>query len=521
MLRRELLLSLGVAPVLAASSPKRAFGFAHPHSRSSAVGSTRFDIDTVARLARARAQRPFVPPFARLPDRLAHASYDAYRAIRNRPDQALWRDQGLPFQVEFFHRGYGFADRVDLFEVAGGRATPIAYDPGRFESDQIPLDGLPPDLGYAGFRLHAPINRADYFDEAAVFLGASYFRSLGKNEVYGLSARGLALNTTGPGPEEFPAFTAFWIERPAPSAGSIVVHALLDGPSVAGAYRFVIRPGERTIFDVQARLYPRKSLAGAGVAPITSMFLFGPGSPHRFDDNRPAVHDSDGLQMLNGAGERLWRPLTNPNAVQDSAFEDHSPRGFGLIQRSRNLQDFEDLETRYDLRPSLWVEPRGDWGPGAVRLVELPAGLERQDNIVAFWRPQTSLEPGSEAVFDYRLSWGPPPLGPPTLAQVAQTRTGAKAVQTRLDSDPPDPTRTFSVDFVRPAPDGGWDDVQPRVWCSAGKLSAARLVPIPGQPGVRLEFQLQPGAARAVELRAELVQGGVKVSESWLYRWTA
>ena len=354
-----------------------------------------------------------------------------------------------------------------------------------------------------------------------MFLGASYFRSLGKGEAYGLSARGLAVDTTGPGPEEFPAFTAFWIERPAPGADSIVVHALLDGPSVAGAYRFVIRPGERTTFDVRARLYPRRTLAGAGVAPITSMFLFGPASARRFDDDRPAVHDSDGLQMLNGAGERLWRPLVNPGALQESAFEDRNPRGFGLIQRARSLQDFQDLEARYDLRPSLWVEPQGDWGPGAVRLVELPAALERQDNIVAFWRPAAPLEPGSEAVFDYRLNWGPPPAGPPGLAQVAQTRTGAKAVQTRSESDPPDPTRTFSVDFMRPAPDGGWAGVQPRLWCSAGVLTPGRLVPIPGQPGVRLDFQLQPGAARAVELRAELVRDGVKVSESWLYRWTA
>ena len=521
MLRRELLLGFGAAPVLAAVSPKQAFGFAHSPRRPSAVGPASFDDDTVVRLARTRAQRPFTPPFARLPDRLAHASYDAYRAIRNRPDRALWRDQGLPFQVEFFHRGYGFADRIDLFEVANGRATPIAYDPGRFESDQLPLDGLSPDLGYAGFRLHAPINRSDYFDEAAVFLGASYFRSLGKGEVYGLSARGLAVDTTGPGPEEFPAFTACWIERPAAGAGSIVVHALLDGPSVAGAYRFVIRPGERTVFDVRARLYPRRVLSGAGVAPITSMFLFGPGSARRFDDDRPAVHDSDGLQIWNGAGERLWRPLVNPLGVQESAFQDQAPRGFGLIQRSRRLQDFQDLEARYDLRPSLWVEPQGDWGRGAVHLVELPAALERQDNVVAFWRPEAPLQPGAEAAFDYRLSWGPPPAAPDSLATVAATRTGAKAVQTRAETDPPDPTRLFSVDFVRPGQDGWQAGVEPRVWSSAGELSPATLTPIPGQPGVRLDVQLQPGAARAVELRAELVRDGVKVSESWLYRWTA
>jgi glucans biosynthesis protein len=492
-----------------------------PHTQVRPVRSQPFDDQTVARQAKALARTPYLAPATDLPSALGRISYDAYRAIRNRPDRALWQNDGLPFKVEFFHRGFSFRERVDLFQVDGGQVRPILYDPGRFESDKLSLAGLPPDLGYAGFRLHAPLNRPDYFDEIAVFLGASYFRSLGRNEVYGLSARGLALNTTGPGPEEFPRFVAFWIERPAPGATAVVVHGLLDGPSVAGAYRFVITPGEHTNFEVRTQLFPRVALTGVGVAPMTSMFLFGPASSRRFDDYRRAVHDSDGLQIWNGAGEGLWRPLVNPADVEESAFRDTGPKGFGLIQRDRRLADYEDLEARYDERPSLWAEIMGDWGPGAVHLIELPTALERQDNIVAFWRPQSPLPAGSEQRFDYRLSWGPPPALAPGLARVAATRTGAAAIQTRIADDPPDPTRIFSVDFEFVSPGTRPGELSAKLWSSAGKLSPPVLTPLDDGSAVRLDFQLDPGAAHAAELRAELTRDLETVSETWLYRWTA
>ncbi len=476
---------------------------------AAAAAPEAFSADTVALLAKAASRQPFQAPTRRLPAALSQISYDAYRAIRYRPERALWRDRALPFQVELFFRGLYFPERIDLYEVDGGRRTsPIAYDSGCFESDKLSLTTLPSDLGYAGFRLHAPLNRPDYYDEAASFLGASYFRSLGRGQTYGLSARGLALNTAAPGGEEFPVFKSFWIERPAANAPSIVVHALLDSRSTTGAYRFSIRPGDWTVFDVQARLFPRVGLDSAGLAPLTSMFLFGEASARRFDDFRRAAHDSDGLQIANGAGERLWRPLSNPLTVQESAFKDHNPRGFGLIQRSRTLSDFEDLEARYDLRPSLWVEPQGDWGPGAVHLIEFPEATEHEDNIVAFWRPQAPLAPGVEHAFNYRLSWGPPPPASAGLAQVAQTRAGAGVAGG---------ARQFAIDFAGDRLDGA----QPRVWSSAGDLSTPTLTPNPRTGGVRLDFQLTPGAARVIELRAELLRSGTVASESWMYRWTA
>jgi glucans biosynthesis protein len=499
MQRRDFLLAVGAASLF---------------WRSAAAAETTpvpFDADTVAGLARARAARPYRAPPQDLPRRLASINYDAYRSIRFRPESALWKADGLPFQAQFFHRGFYFPKRVDLFQVEDGRASLIPYDPSWFISDKTDLSGLPSDLGYAGFRLHGQLNRPDYFDEIAVFQGASYFRSLGRSEVYGLSARGLALNTAGAGGEEFPDFSQFWIERPAKGAQSIVVHALLDSPSVAGAFRFAIRPGDRTVFDVEARLFPRVELKSVGVAPLTSMFLFGPASGRRFDDFRPAVHDSDGLQILNGHGEQLWRPLTNPNILQESTFLDQGPRGFGLIQRSRKLSDFEDLETRYDLRPSVWVEPQGDWGAGAVHLVEISSGREIDDNIVAFWRPQAPLQPGREHQFRYRLNWGPPP--PVGKAQVV--RTGAGEGFNAKD------VRLFTVDFADDGSKTRWDGVKPSVTTSAGTLSPPTLSPNPETGGVRVDVQLRPGSSRVAELRANLVRDGQIVSETWMYRWTA
>ncbi len=495
--RREILAGLTSAPwLLAMAGP---------------ASARPFDADFVAERARALARRPFQPPSTDLPPRLTGLSYDAYRAIRYRPEAALWRDARLPFQVELFFRGRYSRERVDLFEVQGGRATPIAFDADRFESDKVPLEGLPRDLGYAGFRLHAPINRADYFDEVAVFLGASYFRSLGRGQAYGLSARGLALNTGGPGNEEFPIFRSFWIERPQSGATSVVVHALLDSPSTTGAYRFVIHPADTTVFDVEARLFPRRDLAAVGIAPSTSMFLFGPASARRFNDFRSAVHDSEGLQIFNGAGEHIWRPLTNPVVLQESAFEDRGPRGFGLVQRSRRLSDYQDLEARYDLRPSLWVEPQDDWGAGAVHLIELPEATEYDDNIVAFWRPRDPLAAASEHLFRYRLSWGPPPAGPSGLAQVAQTRVGTGHSAG---------SSVFAIDFTV-LPGAGLDGIEPRIWSSAGQLSPPTLTPSPDGGGLRLSFELTPGTARVAELRAELSRPPAIASESWMFRWTA
>ena len=183
-----------------------------------------FNDDTVAAQAKALAASAYRPPDRRLPAALEKLGYDAYRDFRYRPARALWRGQGLPFQAQFFHRGFLFKERVDIHVVNGGKVTPFAFSTDLFDYAPRPAlrDADVGDLGFAGFRLHAPLNRPDYFDEVCSFLGASYFRAVAKGLTYGLSARGLALGTgEQPGPEEFPVFKAFWLEQPAAGAAAL------------------------------------------------------------------------------------------------------------------------------------------------------------------------------------------------------------------------------------------------------------------------------------------------------------
>ncbi|WP_213604334.1 glucan biosynthesis protein [Pseudoxanthomonas japonensis] len=473
----------------------------------------RFDLETVPRLAQAMAKQPFRAPDDRLPAALA-ADYDAYRDLRFDPEQAIWRREALPFQLQMFHRGFLFKQRVDLHLVHDGVATPLVYSPEMFSLPPGVGAELGEDTGFAGFRVHAPLNRATVYDELIVFLGASYFRALGKGHLYGLSARGLALGSGDPGAEEFPVFRAFWIELPASGADHLAVHALLDSPSVTGAFRFAIRPGGETIIDVQSRLYPRVDLARAGIAPLTSMFEFDAGDRVGIDDYRPAVHDSDGLAILNGAGEQIWRPLGNPPRVRISGFADARPKGFGLMQRKRHFADYADTEARYHQRPSLWIEPVGDWGDGAVTLVEIPTADEYHDNIVAFWRPQQPLRAGREYRFDYRMHWCDTHRWEAALATVGATRIGAA----------PDVTRRLVVidlEGGRLASIAHDTTLTPDVWAAHGDVVNAVAYPNPEAGGWRLSFEFRPhGDGHDVELHARVLEGHVPLSETWLYRWS-
>ena len=342
----------------------------------------------VLRAARDLARKPYQPPAATLPPAAANLTYDQFRGIAFRMERALWRGQNLPFQLGFFPRGFLYKDRVDIFEVTDGRAAPLAYSPDLFDYAD-PKARVPDDLGFAGFRIHAEINRPGEFDEFVVFLGASYFRAVGRGQFYGLSARGLAIGTGRPTPEEFPRFRSFWIERPQPGVPTLVVHALLDSPGATGAFRFSIRPGDTTVIDVQSTILPRLDIPDAGIAPLTSMYMFSP-RDHAATapaDWRTAVHDTDGLARRTGRDEQVWRPLVNPRTLQTTPMQDTDPRGFGLVQRRRAFEDYGDLQVLYGRRPGAWVEPIGAWGEGAVSLVEIPTDTEYNDNIVAAWRP--------------------------------------------------------------------------------------------------------------------------------------
>jgi periplasmic glucans biosynthesis protein len=479
-------------------------------ARDASGDAQNFDAQTVRNQARQLAQAAYKEPDKTLPKELADLSYDAHRAIRFKPELALWRTEGLPFQVQFFHRGFIFNDRVDVFEVAGGRARPITYSPSLFDfgPNKPPAENSP--VGFAGFRLHTPFNRGDYFDEVTVFLGASYFRAVAKGQVYGLSARGLSIATADTKGEEFPAFRAFWIEKPAKGASSIVVHALLDSKSAAGAFRFTIRPGETTVHDVEMALYPRADITQAGIGSLTSMFFFDANDRAGVDDFRPAVHDSDGLAIRNGQGEKIWRPLANPRDLQVSVFGDANPRGFGLMQREREFRAYEDLESRFEKRPGVWVEPIGDWGEGAVQLVEIPTKLEIHDNIVAFWRPREPLRAKSEYTYTYRLHWGTGEVEPQPLAKFMKTRSGAG----------PEGSRRFVLDAIG-TPITGTDPATLRAAVSADKGEIRNLVvqanPVTG--GARVSFELVTAKEPVIEMRAQLLRAEDPVSEVWIYRW--
>nr|WP_245906071.1 glucan biosynthesis protein G [Pseudoroseomonas aestuarii] len=482
-------------------------------AQAASPDETPFDPGTVRETARRLAQQPYKAPPDGLPSGLTDLTYDQYRDIRYRPAQALWREGGLPFQAQMFHRGFLYKSRVDMYEVAGGMARPIRYSPELFDFQNMPRPAAE-DLGFAGFRLHAPINRAEYYDEVCAFLGASYFRAVARGQIYGLSARGLAIGTADPKGEEFPLFRAFWIERPREGVNAITVHALLDSPSCAAAFRFGIRPGRVTLFDVESTIFPRVDMATAGVAPLTSMFWFSPLNRAGRDDWRPAVHDSDGLLMFTGRGERVWRPLNNPRDLQLSAFGDVNPRGFGLMQRRRDFDSYEDLEARYEKRPSLWVEPIGDWGEGAVQLVEIPTSGEIHDNIVAFWRPKDPLRAKGEYRYTFRLHWCDEAPGSPELGRLMSTRSGASWTQGG---------RLFVIDATGGALDNLAPDAKPEalVTASRGEVRNVVVQRNPETQGWRISFDLFPGDARAVELRAELKAGPEAVAETLLYRWTA
>ncbi|MBC7794264.1 MAG: glucan biosynthesis protein, partial [Clostridia bacterium] len=396
--------------------------------------------------------------------------------------------------------------------VSGGKTTTVSFDTKMFDYGHNTPGSLPSDLGFAGFRVHYRLNTPEYFDELVVFLGASYFRALGKSQLYGLSARGLAIDTALPSGEEFPIFKEFWIEKPSPNATQLTVFALLDSRSYVGAYKFVIRPGNATSMEVSATLFSRREVEKLGIAPLTSMYLYGENDRQGFDDFRPEVHDSDGLFVWTGNGEQLWRPLGNPQRLRVSAFQATDPRGFGLLQRDRAFTSYEDLESRYERRPSVWIEPLSKWGKGSVQLVEIPVNEEYHDNIVAFWTPENKVKSGGSVQLNYRLWWGD---GPPNW------QAGAQTVATRISAGTEAGMRKFVLDFSNIG--GKPSDVataEPVVTVSSGQVirPIAQRNDVTG--GWRAFFEFKPANDDPVEMRAYLRNGQTSLTETWSYLWS-
>ena len=473
-----------------------------------------FSFERLVVQAQQMAQRPHAPRPA-VPQWLADLSLQQYRTILYRPERAIPLG-GSGYSVQLFHLGAYHRQPVRVFVVEEGSARQVLYDPALFDFGPVRLPETPAkDAGFAGFRVHHVFEDGGAPQELMTFLGASYFRAVARDTQFGISARGLALETGLGRAEEFPVFTDFWIFRPNDPRDPLQICALLDSPSVAGAYRFDVAPRDGTLVAVDASLFFRADVSQVGIAPLTSMYFFGLNDRAAVDDYRGEVHDSEGLSIWRATGEAVWRPLVNPSQLRISVFTDDNPRGFGLLQRERSFPAYGDLEARFDQRPNLWVEPKGAWGRGSVRLIEIPILDETHDNIVAFWTPEAPVTAGSELRVAYSLLWSLQPPLETGLIVVLETRVG-------LGGEPggerPPELRRVAIEFGpggTSLPQGALPEVV--VECHNGECSPPILRSNPITGGWQVMFDIRP-SGEAVELRCYLTQEGKAISETWLYR---
>ncbi len=489
-----------------------------------------FGLDDVANLARQNAASAFKPASHSIPAELANLDYDGLRDIRFNPDKNLWRNTSpattttTGFEANFFHVGPS-GDSVRLNEITPEGIRHLPYNPADFNFGKNQVNPQSwPDLNHGGIRAFFNLNSPAYKDELVVFQGASYFRALGAGQRYGLSARGLAIDTAGAQKEEFPRFTEFWLEKPAADAKKLTVYALMDSERVTGAYQFDITPGDQTTTDVQARIFVRppetsgsdKPITTLGLAPLTSMFFSGENQP-RPSDFRPEVHDSDGLMMATGDGEWLWRPLQNPTSTLVTSFTMKSPKGFGLMQRDRSFDRYEDTEARYELRPSAWVTPSGDWGTGRIELLQFSTPDETHDNVAAYWVPEKMPLPGEALSISYQIAWQGKKQQLPPNGWVTQSRRGTG--YSKLSAEEQRQRIDFVLDFAGPAFDALPEGAAVKAISSAssnGRVleSIAYKNPVNGTWRMSLRvLRLDP--AQPVELRAFLQHDNNTLSETW------
>jgi glucans biosynthesis protein len=459
--------------------------------------------------AQQRASSGFKSPEPVAPSTFRELDETHYHAIHFQPKATVWQSARTNFTLQFFHPGWRFIDPVKLNEITPDGVKEIVFSPTMFDYDG---SGVSADsakgLSFAGFRIHYPVNAPDKKDEVLSFLGASYFRALGKDQAYGLSARGLAIDTALSSGEEFPRFVEFWIQRPKPKATSLTIYGLLDSPRATGAYEFTLKPGVDTTVHVRARLHMRDNVAKLGVAPLTSMFFFGSNQHATHDDYRPEIHDSDGLSIHAANGEWLWRPLVNPKHLLVTSFAQTDPSGYGLMQRTREFNHYEDLITPYQAHPSAWVEPDGKWGQGRIELVEIPSPDETNDNISAFW---VSKEPVTDIA--YTLHWQKNAETHPSSAWVMQTLSG-QGFPVKQDG-----ATGFVIDFSGPMfADGATGPVEAQISGDPNvTILEQKAVANPEIGGWRVALRVKPkDDKKSSELRVS-VRRGEQSSETWSY----
>ncbi len=479
--------------------------FAAPQNEKGEI----FSHQTVLDLAKKRAQKPYKLP-KQAPISLTRLDAETYQKIRFQQHAAIWGNSPTPFSIQLFAPGFLYKNMVDIDIVESGKNVPIDVTESSFKVPTPEIAKALAQVGkYAGFRLHYPLNNTEDKKEFIIFQGASYFKAISKGQLYGISARGLAINVAEPQGEEHPVFRHFWIERPGKEQKAIVVHALLDSKSVTGAYRFGIYPDDPTHMDVKVTLFPRVDIPHIGLAPLTSMFLHGAMVPEKSTDYRPEVHNSEALAITTGNNEHLWRPLNNPNTLQISGFMDEHTKGFGLIQRDRQFASYQDLQAHYELRPSLWVEPIADWGKGQVQLFEIPSNADTNDNIVAYWRPEGGLKKGQTFSYSYRLVW---------LNDINPMPTKTKIVRSAKGKLFDDGSREMVIDFSH-IDEKLLNTISINASINHGKITQTKLIANPNIQGARVLLRFQAKDTDVAELRLQLMNNDTPISETWLYRW--
>lgn len=475
-----------------------------------------FGFEDVVVMAEQMARENYLSAVATLPKALRELNYDQLRDIRWKNERTLWRREGLPFQARFYHLGATHDRPVQIFVLPDSPTEPLRYSPDFFDFGKNVLpEKLPPTLGYAGFRIHHPLNKPDVLDELVSFLGASYFRALPKDLHYGASARGLAIDTeVAKTKEEFPVFTKFWLKRPDRHARQMTIYGLLEGRSVTGAYQFEVQPGVETRMAVKAVLFFRKKSEHVGYAPLTSMFWFGENTSNTFGDFRPEVHDSDGLLMHRSTGEWVWRPLAWARQTQVNVFADDHPKGFGLMQRDRDFNHYQDLEAVYHKRPGIWVQPEWGFDKGAVRLVQLATKDEYMDNVVAFWTPAEPPPLLQPVRIEYVLRW---------ISEADDLPPTGRVISTRVDDQDKPYYRHFFLEFAA-APNAPWNPGEmPTVDCASS--TGATITELKAEwndfnKSWRVSFYAStPENNKPHELTCRLLAGEKPVTETWSYTW--
>lgn len=473
-----------------------------------------FDYEDLRKRAKELLLKPYKDPKKTITKSLAELNYEKYKDIRFLPEKSIWREEGNPFQLQFLHPGYIYDYNILINEVKNSKSFPIYYNSSYFDFSAIQLkEKISNELGFSGFKVHYPINTKEHTDEFLVFQGATYFRAVSQNQFYGLSARGLATNTSMPYPEDFPVFKEFWIKKPSSSDDSIKIYALMDGKLAVGAYEFEFIPGKITETKVKAEIILRKDVDRLGIAPLTSMYWYGENSEASHPSTYPEVHDSDGLLVLNANDEWIWRPLENPKKPTVNSFKSENVRGFGLLQRDREFSSYEDAEMKYHLRPGAWIEPDGDWGKGSVQLYRNPTKQDSDDNVGAFWVPEEMPKVGEPFNFSYKIFW---------VNQNPNSKTIADAVATRVKPVIKEPdSYIYQIDFKGGKLKGIENSSELEAIITATEtatVSEVSVQKIPETEKWRCSFKLshKPNG-KPVEMKAFLKKGDSVITESWTY----